>query len=54
MRQLLRFEHHLVGALHPGVVPPELVFGSDASVALTTYLAGRANGAPYDGPAIKR
>ena len=33
---------------------PELVFGSDASIALTAYLAGRANGAPYDGPAIKR
>ena len=33
---------------------PELVFGSDASIALTTYLAGRANGAPYNGPAIKR
>jgi sulfur-oxidizing protein SoxA len=33
---------------------PELQFGSDASIALTAYLAGRANGAPYDGPAIKR
>ena len=33
---------------------PELVFGSDASIALTAYLAGRANDAPYDGPAIKR
>ena len=33
---------------------PELEFGSDASIALTAYLAGRANGAPYDGPAIKR
>ena len=33
---------------------PELVFGSDASIALTAYLAGRANGAAYDGPAIKR
>ena len=33
---------------------PELVFGSDASIALTTYLAGRANGAEYNGPAIKR
>ena len=33
---------------------PELVFGSDASIALTAYLAARANGAPYDGPAIKR
>ena len=33
---------------------PELVFGSDASIALTAYLAGRANGAPYNGPAIKR
>jgi len=33
---------------------PDLVFGSEASIALTTYLAGRANGAPYSGPAIKR
>jgi sulfur-oxidizing protein SoxA len=33
---------------------PELVFASDASIALTTYLAGRANGAEYNGPAIKR
>jgi sulfur-oxidizing protein SoxA len=33
---------------------PDLVFGSEASIALTTYLAARANGAPYDGPAIKR
>jgi sulfur-oxidizing protein SoxA len=33
---------------------PELEFGSDASIALTAYLAARANGAPFDGPAIKR
>jgi len=33
---------------------PELVFGSDAAIALTMYLARNANGAPYDGPAIKR
>jgi sulfur-oxidizing protein SoxA len=33
---------------------PELAFGSDASIALTAYLAGRANGAEYEGPAIKR
>jgi sulfur-oxidizing protein SoxA len=33
---------------------PELTFGSDASIALTAYLAGRANGAAYNGPAIKR
>ena len=33
---------------------PELEFASEASIALTTYLAGRANGAPFDGPAIKR
>jgi sulfur-oxidizing protein SoxA len=33
---------------------PELVFGSDASVALTTFLARNANGAPFDAPAIKR
>jgi len=34
--------------------PRELEFGSDASIALTAYLAGRANGAAFDGPAIKR
>ena len=33
---------------------PELIFGSDASVALTTFLARNANGAPFDAPAIKR
>jgi sulfur-oxidizing protein SoxA len=33
---------------------PDLEFGSDASIALTAYLAGRANGAEYNGPAIKR
>jgi sulfur-oxidizing protein SoxA len=33
---------------------PELQFGSDATIALTAYLAARANGAPFDGPAIKR
>jgi len=33
---------------------PELEFGSDAAIALTTYLAARANGAAFDGPAIKR
>src|SRR6476646_9096800 len=33
---------------------PEPEFGSDASIALTAYLAGRANGAEYNGPAIKR
>ncbi|MDQ6621028.1 MAG: sulfur oxidation c-type cytochrome SoxA [Pseudomonadota bacterium] len=33
---------------------PELVFGSDASIALTTFLARNANGAPLDAPAIKR
>jgi sulfur-oxidizing protein SoxA len=33
---------------------PELEFGSDASIALTAYLAGRANGAAFEGPAIKR
>ncbi|MFI4887921.1 MAG: sulfur oxidation c-type cytochrome SoxA [Burkholderiales bacterium] len=33
---------------------PELEFGSDASIALTAWLAGRANGADYNGPAIKR
>ena len=33
---------------------PELVFASDASVALTTFLAHNANGAAFDAPAIKR
>jgi hypothetical protein len=30
------------------------VFGSDASIDLTTFLAVNANGAPFDAPAIKR
>jgi len=33
---------------------PELEFGSDASIALTMFLAKNANGAAFDGPAIKR
>jgi sulfur-oxidizing protein SoxA len=33
---------------------PELAFTSDASVALTTFLARNANGAAFDAPAIKR
>ena len=33
---------------------PELEFGSDASIALTMYLAHNANGAAFDAPAIKR
>ena len=33
---------------------PELEFGSDASVALTMFLAKNANGAAFDAPAIKR
>jgi sulfur-oxidizing protein SoxA len=33
---------------------PELIFASDASVALTMFLAHNANGAPFDAPAIKR
>jgi sulfur-oxidizing protein SoxA len=33
---------------------PELVFGSDASIALTLFLSRNANGAPFDAPAIKR
>jgi sulfur-oxidizing protein SoxA len=33
---------------------PELVFGSDGSIALTLYLAYNANGAAFDAPAIKR
>jgi len=33
---------------------PELEFGSDASIALTAFLARNANGAPFSAPAIKR
>ena len=33
---------------------PELVFGSEISVALTTFLAYNANGATFNAPAIKR
>ncbi len=33
---------------------PELEFASDASIALTTFLAQNANGAAFDAPAIKR
>jgi sulfur-oxidizing protein SoxA len=33
---------------------PELVFGSDASIDLTTFLAVNANGAKFDAPAITR
>lgn len=33
---------------------PELEYTSDAAIALTTFLAVNANGAAYDGPAIKR
>jgi sulfur-oxidizing protein SoxA len=33
---------------------PELLFASDASIALTMFLARNANGAPFDAPAIKR
>ena len=33
---------------------PELVFASDASIALTLFLARNANGAAFDAPAIKR
>jgi L-cysteine S-thiosulfotransferase len=33
---------------------PELVFASDASIALTTFLARNANRAAFDAPAIKR
>ena len=33
---------------------PELLFASDASIALTMYLARNANGAAFDAPAIKR
>ncbi|MFY9260987.1 MAG: sulfur oxidation c-type cytochrome SoxA [Gallionella sp.] len=33
---------------------PEPVFGSELTVALTMFLAVNANGAVYDGPAIKR
>ena len=33
---------------------PELVFVSEASIALTMFLAKNANGAPFDAPSIKR
>jgi len=33
---------------------PELIFTSDASIALTMFLARNANGALFDAPAIKR
>jgi len=33
---------------------PELVFGSDAAIALTVFLARNANGAPFSAPGIKR
>jgi len=33
---------------------PELVFTSDASIALTMFLAKNSNGAAFDAPAIKR
>jgi L-cysteine S-thiosulfotransferase len=33
---------------------PELVFGSDAAIALTMFLAHNANGASFAAPAIKR
>ena len=33
---------------------PELVFTSEASIALTMFLARNANGAAFDAPAIKR
>ena len=33
---------------------PELVYASDASIALTMFLARNANGAVFDAPAIKR
>jgi sulfur-oxidizing protein SoxA len=33
---------------------PELKFASEASIALTTFLAYNANGAPFNAPAIKR
>jgi sulfur-oxidizing protein SoxA len=33
---------------------PDLQFGSEAAVALTTYLAHNASGAPYNGPGLKR
>lgn len=33
---------------------PQLVFGSEGSIALITYLAHQAQGAPMDAPAIKR
>lgn len=33
---------------------PALEYGSDASIALTTFLAKNANGAAFNAPALKR
>jgi sulfur-oxidizing protein SoxA len=33
---------------------PQLEFGSDASIALTVFLARNANGGTFNAPAIKR
>jgi sulfur-oxidizing protein SoxA len=33
---------------------PALTFGSEASIALTTFLARNANGGTFNAPAIKR
>jgi sulfur-oxidizing protein SoxA len=33
---------------------PEPIYASPSTIALTTYLAVQANGAPYQGPGIKR
>ncbi len=33
---------------------PEPGYVSESTIALTTYLAVMANGAPYQGPGIKR
>jgi len=33
---------------------PELIYGSEAAIALTMFLAHNANGAPFAAPAIKR
>jgi sulfur-oxidizing protein SoxA len=33
---------------------PELIFGSETSIALTMFLARNANGGVFDAPALKR
>jgi sulfur-oxidizing protein SoxA len=51
--ELRSFEWRLVDCFRQQRFP-ELVFTSDAAIALTMFLARNANGAPFDAPAIKR